>query len=93
MTENILHDLYYGRIAPWSRKAAPGQKPIKVSQEISEQMEYLKKILSSADWKRISALEELWMEANCLQELDAFCTGFSLGVKLMANAMTDDGLL
>lgn len=90
MTENILTELYYGRIAPWAREPARGAAARELDLKIEKELQYFRQRLTPADYDRFSALDDLRMEACCLTEADAFCVGFRLGVKLVTASVADD---
>lgn len=82
ISNNILHDLYYGKISPWENHSDLSADIRLKLQEINEIFALVSDKLESNDDKAVLAsLNGKYDRLFRLVEEDKFCDGFCLGVK------------
>lgn len=84
MLNDILTDLYFGRVIPWENKCENSPEVIEVNKRIDECISLITERLD-ADGK--AQLEQLMRERSDLEGL-AVCQGFKVGFRLGARLMT-----
>ena len=85
----ILEDLWYGSIMPCVRKLTPDSKQYELTRYIARNEEALMSILPEQAKETYEKLKENQGELSSLNELDAFISGFQLGVRIMLEVMGD----
>jgi len=81
--ENILHDVYYGRLHGYERQHHRTNEIKAVNEKIRSEREYFEDKMTDDDVQRFRTLEELYTQASGSDEMDSFLYGFRMGVKLM----------
>lgn len=90
MAEDILEELFYGKIDPWE----DGPHDKKTGRRLNHEMaELWSKIEKKADPETLELLEQYLVrrsDMSMLLQCDCFKTGFRLGVKLLLAALPED---
>ena len=81
--DNILHDLYFGRILGYERRRDRTDEIKNINEKIIAERKYFEDKMTDDDIQRFRALENLYTQTGDSDETDSFIYGFKLGVKLM----------
>ena len=81
--ENILHDVYYGRLQGFERHHNRTDEIKAVNEKIISEREYFEGKMTDDDVQRFRTLEELYTQASDSDEMESFVYGFRMGVRLM----------
>ena len=86
---SVLEDLWYGNIAPWERE-------IKRSSEYSDVLERIVQLetdlharLNDKEKEHLERFVDCLNEMCCISERETFVRGFTLGIKLIIEVMTE----
>lgn len=88
--DNILHDLYFGRILGYERRRDRTDETKNTNEKITAERKYFEEKMTDEDIQRFRALESLYTQAGDSDETDSFIYGFRLGVKLMCATFADE---
>ena len=88
--ENILHDLYYGRINEQKRRPPHAPEYTEVNLKIEDEKRYFNQKMSMEDYERFESLETLYAESSEYEQFGAFSHGFKLGLMLACAAFMDE---
>ena len=92
MMKNELHNLYYGNVPGWERRRFRTEEHKAINRMIESEKHYFEEKMSLDDCQRFQALENLYTQAHGFDEVDAFCYGFKLAVKLMCSVFIDEDM-
>lgn len=84
MEEDIIDQLYFGRIVPWERQVEKPLEIEKYSDQVCEDIEYLRKLLDENGRKVLERLLDNGSEIERFQIKESFKDGFRLGMQLTA---------
>ena len=84
MEEDIIDQLYFGRIVPWERQVEKPPEIEKYSDQICEDIEYLQKLLDEVGKSVLERLLDNNSEVERFQVKESFKYGFRLGMQLAA---------
>ncbi|MBE6961796.1 MAG: hypothetical protein E7445_05005 [Ruminococcaceae bacterium] len=87
-----LEDLWQGKITPSERGYRRGSQYEELMREAIETCDIFYKELSSVGKKAYDAHCTVENKLNDLAEFDSFSRGFRLGMRLLLDAINDDGL-
>ena len=90
MKDNILHDLYYGKVIPWERKTSEMPEYQAVQEKIDTAFSYFENNFSHEDCTRIEDFRSLIIELATVDEVDIFVLGVKLGTKIALEATNND---
>lgn len=84
MEQDILNELYYGRIVPWENgnDQTPELRPVK--EQVSADIEHLKELLNEESNQILERLLDNTAELETHMVCEGFKDGFRLGVQLTA---------
>ena len=88
--ENVLHDLYFGRIFGYDRRRDGTDEIKDINKKILAERKYFEDKMTADDIQRFHALESLYTQAGDFSEVDTFIYGFKLGAKLMYSVFMDE---
>lgn len=84
MEEDIIDQLYFGRIVPWERQVEKPPEIEKYSDQTCEDIEYLQKLLDEVGKSALERLLDNNSEVERFQVKESFKYGFRLGMQLAA---------
>lgn len=87
----ILEELWYGNVTPGERDAPPGSRTHKLGEFILRHEEELLPLLSEQAKEIYEKFRDCQSELHGLTECEAFCSGFTLGTKIMQEVMESMG--
>ena len=93
MEEDIIEQLYFGRIVPWERQVEKLPEIEKYSDLVCEDIEYLQKRLDEVGKSVLERLLDNQSEVERFQVKESFKYGFRLGMQLAAAGLDDKDLL
>lgn len=93
MEEDIIDQLYFGRIVPWERQVEKPPEIEKYSDQVCEDIEYLQKRLDEVGKTVLERFLDNQSELERFQVKESFKYGFRLGMKLAAAGLDDKDLL
>lgn len=87
MEQDILNQLYYGKIVPWENRndKTPEMEPF--SEQVDKDIERLEKLLDDEEKKILERLLDNSAELERQMVCEGFKDGFRLGVQLVAAGM------
>lgn len=87
MEQDILNQLYYGKIVPWENRndKTPEMEPF--SEQVDQDIERLEKLLDDEGKKVLERLLDNSAELERQMVCEGFKDGFRLGVQLVAAGM------
>lgn len=87
MGQDILNQLYYGKIVPWENRndKTPEMEPL--SEQVDKDIERLEKLLDDAGKKVLEKLLDNSAELERQMVCEGFKDGFRLGVQLLTAGM------
>ena len=86
-----LRDLYLGNI-PLCERALPASSPLRrLSRHLEQQKEQLDQQLDEEGKARLNAILDTLLEMDGVTAEENFILGFRLGVRLMAECLTEGG--
>lgn len=88
--KNTIKDLYWGNVAPWEDKPYEIEEMKELSRLMEENKKRLCDNLSSEEIQIIEKIESCQSELTYLVSEEAFARGFTLGVKLTAEAFANE---
>ena len=88
--ENILHDLYFGRILGYDRHPDGTDEINRINEKILIERKYFEDKMTDEDAQRFQALESLYTQTVEFSEIDTFIYGFKLGAKLMCSVFAEE---
>lgn len=83
MTENLIFDIFEGKLSPWSKRINKSAKRKALEEKIDNEEHYFAEKMPADDCKRFRALESLYNEKSFEDKVDMFSCGFTLGVSMM----------
>ena len=84
MEQDILEQLYFGRIVPWENRNDKTPEMEQCSEQIYQDVEHLTQLLGEDGKKILERLMDNRSELESHQILEGFKDGFRLGVQLTA---------
>ena len=84
MEQDILEQLYFGRIVPWENRNDKTPEIEQCSEQVYQDVERLTQLLDEDGKKILERLMDNRSELESLQILEGFMDGFRLGVQLTA---------
>lgn len=87
MSYSIMEALFNGSVIPWERLGNMTDKRRAVEEKIQQEKRYFIEKMSLDDCQRFEQLENLYGEANHMEEVDTYSHGFTLGALLMMEVM------
>ena len=84
MEQDILEQLYFGRIVPWENRNDKTPEIEQCSEQVYQDMEHLAQLLDEDGKKILERLMDNRSELESHQILEGFKDGFRLGVQLTA---------
>ena len=93
MEEDIIDELYFGRIVPWERQVEKPPEIEKYSDQVCEDIEYLQKRLDEVGKTVLERFLDNQSELERFQVKESFKYGFRLGMQLAAAGLDDKDLL
>ena len=84
MEEDIIDQLYFGRIVPWERQVEKPPEIEKYSDQVCEDIEHLQKLLDEVGKSVLERLLDNNSEVERFQVKESFKYGFRLGMQLAA---------
>lgn len=87
MEQDILNQLYYGKIVPWENRndKTPEMEPL--SEQVDKDIEKLEKLLDDEGKKILERLLDNSAELERQMVCEGFKDGFRLGVQLLTAGM------
>ena len=86
--KTILEDLWNGRISPWEGRGRFEKEINELSAYIERHEKKLSDLAQSGVQEALAALDDCFTELCDYERLEAFESGFSLGVKLTVAALS-----
>lgn len=83
MKNDILDDLYYGRIIPWEQGPSDLEGRMKSEAKVNDLIEQLKTLLDEKGRSILNQLVDEQTNSSLDAAADSFKSGFRLGAKLM----------
>lgn len=83
MEEDIIDQLYVGRIVPWERQVERSSEIEQYSDQVCEDIEYLQKQLDEVGKNVLERLLDNNSEVERFQIKESFKYGFRLGMQLV----------
>ena len=83
MEQDILEQLYFGRIVPWENRNDKTPEIEQCSEQVYQDVERLTQLLDEDGKKILERLMDNRSELESRQILEGFKDGFRLGVQLM----------
>ena len=93
MEEDIIDQLYFGRIVPWERQVEKPPEIEKYSDQVCEDIENLQKRLDEVGKTVLERFLDNQTELERFQVKESFKYGFRLGMQLAAAGLDDKDLL
>lgn len=87
MEQDILNELYYGRIVPWENGNDQTPELLPVKDQISTDIEHLKELLDEEGNKLLERILDNSAELETHMVCEGFKDGFRLGVQLTVAGM------
>ena len=87
MEQDILEQLYFGRIVPWENRNDKTPEIEQCSEQVYQDVERLTQLLDEDGKKILERLMDNRSELESRQILEGFKDGFRLGVQLTATGM------
>lgn len=84
MEQDILEQLYFGRIVPWENRNDKTSEMEQCSEQVYQDIEHLTQLLDEDGKKILERLMDNRSELESHQILEGFKDGFQLGVQLAA---------
>ena len=70
--KKIFDDLYHGRYSAWERRPVRTAESIALNNKIEDEKRYFMLKMSMDDVQRFQVLENLYMQANSFEQVDAW---------------------
>lgn len=86
---NILEDLWFGNISPWERPFMKDSAYAELLALVIRHQEDLNRRLNDEEKEIFEKFSECSTEMHDLTEREAFVKGFTLGVKIIIEVMTN----
>jgi len=86
---NILEDLWFGNISPWERPFKKDSAYAELLALVIRHQEDLNRRLNDEEKEIFEKFSECSTEMHDLTEREAFVKGFTLGVKIIFEVMTN----
>ena len=93
MEEDIIDQLYFGRIVPWERQVEKPPEIEQCSDQVCEDIEYLQKRLDEVGKSVLERLLDNNSEVERFQVKESFKYGFRLGMQLAAAGLDNKNQL
>lgn len=87
MEQDILEQLYFGRIVPWENRNDKTPEIEQCSEQVYQDVERLTQLLDEDGKKILERLMDNRSELESRQILEGFKDGFRLGVQLTASGL------
>ena len=87
MEQDILEQLYFGRIVPWENRNDKTPEMEQCSEQVYQDVERLTQLLDEDGKKILERLMDNRSELESRQILEGFKDGFRLGVQLTASGL------
>ena len=87
MDQDILEQLYFGRIVPWENRNDKTPEIEQCSEQVYQDVERLTQLLDEDGKKILERLMDNRSELESRQILEGFKDGFRLGVQLTASGL------
>lgn len=84
--ENIIDDLYFGRIHPCERNSSPEEQQL--IGELAEHYERLLEVMTEEQREHFVMFKDCLQEIGMISERDMFIYGFRLGMRLMVEVLS-----
>lgn len=84
MEEDIIDQLYFGKIVPWEKQVEKSPEIKQYGDQVCEDIEYLRKLLDENGRKVLERLLDNGSEIERFQAKESFKYGFRLGMQLAA---------
>ena len=84
MEEDIIDQLYFGRIVPWERQVEKPPEIEQYSDQVCNDIEYLQRLLDEEGKNVLERLLDNNSEVERFQVKESFKYGFRLGMQLAA---------
>jgi hypothetical protein len=89
MYRSIFETLYFGGINPAIRKVSHTRKQQEVAHKIKEEQDFLRNKLPPDYHQRLDELEELYIKASSMEDVDIFADGFRTGALIMLGVLSE----
>jgi hypothetical protein len=89
MYRSIFETLYFGGINPSGRKISCTPTNQDIASKIKEEQDFLRNKLSPDYRQRFDELEELFVEASSMEDVDIFTQGFRTGALIMLGVLSE----
>ena len=89
--KHFMDDLYYGRIVPWERRPKKNAERSEINRKIEIEKRYFIEKMSLDDCKRFQQLENLYMQATGIEDVDIFAYGVAFGTQFMLSIFGTGG--
>ncbi len=88
--KNTISDLWNGNISPWSEEPYQKEEIYELAALVDKYKEALYDSLNDEQKRIVKNIDDCMTEQLFLEREDAFLRGFSLGIKLLTEAIDDD---
>ena len=88
--ENVIDDLYFGRIHPCERNSSPEEQQL--TEELAECYERLLETMTEEQREHFERFKDCLQEIGMLAERDMFMYGFRLGMRLAVEVLLSDAI-
>ncbi len=88
---HILEDLWYGNIQPVARNFRQGTNYADAAKMLCRNESMLLDLLTEKENDLFEKYQDCQKEMTAISECEAFISGFRVGVRMMMDAMSDDG--
>ena len=85
--ENVIDDLYFGRIHPCERNSSPEEQQL--TGELAEHYEWLLETMTEEQRKHFEKFKDSLQEIEMIAERDMFMYGFRLGMRITIACLTN----
>lgn len=82
MEEDIIDQLYFGRIVPWEKQVEKTSEVEQCGDQMCDDIEYLQKLLNENGRKVLERLLDNGSEVESFLVKESFKVGFRLGMQL-----------
>ncbi len=91
MEQDILTQLYFGKVAPWEKRSGTDPQMDALRDRIDAETKALESILPQEGWERLKRLLSDCSDLEARAVCEGFKDGYRLGAKLTAAAFSDGG--
>lgn len=93
MEDDIIDQMYFGRIVPWERQVEKSPEIEKYSDQVCEDIEYLQKLLDEVGKSVLERFLDNNSEVERFQVKESFKYGLRLGMQLAAACLDNKNQL